>query len=94
MAAEIAAMSEVEAYHFVSKRETLDRFRDRFAEKIVANLPFNPLPATFEILVRDRANVVPVARRFYDNPVVDNDPGTHNGVKRAADELPTASPDP
>jgi hypothetical protein len=64
MAHQIAQMPEVEAYHFVTKREALDRFAKRFGEDIVANLPVNPLPASFQILVRNQADVAVVARRF------------------------------
>lgn len=45
MAGRIAAMPEVEAYHFVSKREALARFSERFSEQITANcrsIPFRP----------------------------------------------------
>jgi len=88
MAQRIAAMPEVVAYHYVTKREALKRFAKRFGERIVANLPINPLPASFEILVRDRALAVTVARRFFNDPIVDNDPHTHNGVQYSASELP------
>jgi hypothetical protein len=88
MAKRIAAMPEVVAYHFITKREALRQFKERFGAKIVENLPpRNPFPASFELLVRDLADVIPVAERFKDDPIVDNDPGTHNGVKRAADPL-------
>ena len=87
MAERIAAMPEVEAYTFVTKAQALARFRKRFGERIVENLPVNPLPASFEILVRDISDVVRVAERFYEDPIVDNDPGTHNGVMHAADPL-------
>ena len=81
MAQRIAAMPEVEAYHFVSKAEALRRFGKRFGERIVANLPINPLPASFEILVHDPADLIAVAKRFYHDPMVDNDPGTHDAVR-------------
>jgi cell division protein FtsX len=87
MAERIAAMPEVEAYAFVTKAQALARFRRRFGERITENLPVNPLPASFEILVREIGDVARVADRFYEDPIVDNDPGTHNGVKRAADPL-------
>jgi hypothetical protein len=80
MARWIAAMPEVEAYHFVSKVEALRRFRNMYGQKIVYNLPVNPLPASSEILVREQADIAIVARRFYGDPMVDNAPGTHNGV--------------
>jgi hypothetical protein len=95
MAERIAAMPEVEAYAFVTKAQALARFRKRFGEQITENLPINPLPASFAILVRDIGDVVRVAERFYNDPIVDNDPGTHNGVMRAADPLlESGSPSP
>ena len=94
MAVRIAAMPEVVAYHFVTKREALARFRRRFGEKIVANLPINPLPASFEILVRRSDEVMPVVRRFFRDPIVDNDPGTHDGVKWSLAAALAASPSP
>jgi hypothetical protein len=87
MAERIAAMPEVEAYTFVTKAEALARFTERFGQRITENLPVNPLPASFQFLVRETGDVARVASRFYDDPIVDNDPGTHNGVKRAADQL-------
>jgi hypothetical protein len=87
MAERIAAMPEVAAYTFVTKAEALARFRKRFGERITKNLPVNPLPASFQVLVREIRDVARVAGRFYDDPIVDNDPGTHNGVKRVADPL-------
>jgi hypothetical protein len=80
MAEKIAQMPEVEAYHFVSKREALEHFAEK-TDVNVSNLPVNPLPASFDIVVRDGVDVESVARRFYDDPIVANDPGTHNGVQ-------------
>lgn len=95
MAERIAAMPEIEAYTFVTRAQALARFRKRFGERIFKNLPVDPLPTSFEILVRDISDVVRVAERFYEDPIVDNDPGTRNGVRRAADPLLEAgSPSP
>lgn len=97
MAERIAAMPEVVAYHYVTKAEALKRFAaysERIA-KVTENLPINPLPASFEILVRDGADVTAVARRFYEDPLVDSDPDTHNGVNIGARiPNPAASPSP
>ena len=46
-------MTEVKSYKYISKDEALRRFRERFGERIVANLPINPLPASYEIQVKD-----------------------------------------
>ena len=51
------------------------------------NLPINPLPASYEIQVKDANQVDAVAQKFFDDPAVDNDPGTHNGVKYAAETV-------
>lgn len=86
LAKQIAAMPEVVAYHYVTKREALKRFAatsKRMAE-VAKNIAVNPLPPSFEILVREGVDVKSVARRFYRDPAVDSDPGTHNGVRVGA----------
>jgi len=43
--------------------------------------------------VRSRGDVAKVARRFYGDPIVDNDPHTHDGVLSPDDRSsPSASP--
>ncbi len=79
----IAAMPELKSFTYISKDEALERFKERFGSRIVQNLPVNPLPASFEIQVKDADQVDMVARRFFDDPYVDNDEGTHNGVQYA-----------
>ena len=64
-----------------------DRFRKRFGERIVANLPINPLPASYQIQVKNADRVDEVAAQFFNDPTVDNDPGTHNGVKYAKETV-------
>jgi len=83
----IQGMNDVKSYKYISKEEALRRFRERFGERIVANLPINPLPASYEIQVKDADRVDAVAQAFFDDPVVDNDPGTHNGVKYAKETV-------
>jgi cell division transport system permease protein len=83
----IQAMADVKSYKYISKEEALRRFRERFGERIVANLPINPLPASYEIQVKDADQVDSVAQKFFDDPTVDNDPGTHNGVKYAKETV-------
>ncbi len=83
----IQGMNEVKSYKYISKEEALRRFRERFGERIVANLPINPLPASYEIQVKDADRVDSVAQAFFDDPTVDNDPGTHNGVKYAKETV-------
>ncbi len=83
----IQGMNDVKSYKYISKDEALRRFRERFGERIVANLPINPLPASYEIQVKDADRVDAVAQAFFDDSVVDNDPGTHNGVKYAKETV-------
>jgi cell division transport system permease protein len=79
----IAAMPEVKSFTYISKDEALERFKERYGDRIVQNLPINPLPASFEIQVNDADQVEVVAQRFFDDPNVDNDKGTTNGVQYA-----------
>jgi cell division transport system permease protein len=83
----IKGMPDVKSYKYISKEEALKRFRERFGERIVANLPINPLPASYEIQVKNPDKVDLVAQQFFDDPTVDNDPGTHNGVKYAKETV-------
>jgi cell division transport system permease protein len=83
----IQAMPEVKTYTYISKDEALARFREKFGERIVANLPVNPLPASFEIQAKDANTVDKIAQQFFTDPTVDNDPGTHNGVKYARETV-------
>lgn len=83
----IQGMNDVKSYKYISKEEALRRFRERFGERIVANLPINPLPASYEIQVKNADRVDSVAQQFFNDPMVDNDPGTHNGVKYARETV-------
>jgi cell division transport system permease protein len=83
----IQSISEIKSYKYISKDEALRRFRERFGERIVANLPINPLPASYEIQVKNADQVDAVAAKFFNDPNVDNDPGTHNGVKYAKETV-------
>ncbi|MFA4965957.1 MAG: permease-like cell division protein FtsX, partial [Thermoleophilia bacterium] len=47
----VQGLPEVKSYTYISKEEALARFRKRFGERIVDNLPINPLPASYEIQV-------------------------------------------
>jgi hypothetical protein len=94
LAEKIAQMPEVEAYHFVSKTEALAHFAAEHPNLDVSNLPVNPLPASFQIVVRDGVDVDMIARRFYDDPIVANDPGTHNGVQIGGTVPGATSPSP
>lgn len=80
---QIRSMSEVKSVTFVSKEEALQELRRSFQghEDALGPLPGNPLPASFILTVYDPDQIETVARRFFDNPFVDNTPGTHDGVK-------------
>jgi cell division transport system permease protein len=77
----------VKSYQYISKEAALKRFEQRFGPRIVQNLPINPLPASYEVQVKDTNQVDTVAAKFFDDPAVDNDPGTHNGVKYAQETV-------
>ena len=83
----IQSIPEVKHYDYISKDRALERFRQRFGDRIVQNLPINPLPASYEIQVKDANQVDAVAAKFFTDPAVDNDPGTHDGVKYAAETV-------
>ena len=83
----IQSIPEIKNADFITKEQALERFRKRFGERIVQNLPINPLPASWEIQVKDANQVDAVAAKFFDDPAVDNDPGTHNGVKYARETV-------
>lgn len=89
LARQIAAMPEVEAYHFVTKDEALANYKAQLGpdgDAILKNLSRNPLPASFQILVRDPAEVAAVVDRFQTNPIVYR--------ATAATSLLSASPPP
>lgn len=83
----IQAIPEVRSYKYISKEAALKRFRGKFGPNIVNNLNNNPLPASFEIRARDADNVDQIAKQFFNDPIVDNDAGTHSGVKYAAETV-------
>ena len=83
----LKSQGQVKSYTYVSKEQALAIFRKRFGERIVANLPINPLPASYQIQVQNTDNVDKVASQFFNDPTVDNDPGTHNGVKYAKETV-------
>jgi cell division transport system permease protein len=82
---EIQTMSEVDAVIFISKDEALVRMRKQLGENsdMLDAMSGNPLPASYQIRLKDPQDLKEVAERFYDNPVVDNTPGSDppDGVK-------------
>ena len=71
---QIQSWSEVKSVTYVSKDEALARLKQDFASnpEIVANLTTNPLPASFEISLKDPQTVNTVAARFTGQPIVDD----------------------
>jgi cell division transport system permease protein len=82
---EIQTMSEVDAVIFISKDEALVRMRKQLGENsdMLDAMSGNPLPASYQIRLKDPQDLKEVAERFYDNPIVDNTPGSDppDGVK-------------
>ena len=67
--------SEIRKVDYVSKDEALKRAKKTWGpdqQLILDNLPGNPLPASFEIQVRDTSQVDAVAAKFIGNPAVDD----------------------
>ena len=83
----LKAQGEVRSYTYISKEQALQIFKKRFGERIVQNLPINPLPASYQIQVQDTNKVDKVAALFFNDPTVDNTPGTHDGVKYAKETV-------
>ncbi|MHB1002237.1 MAG: permease-like cell division protein FtsX [Thermoleophilia bacterium] len=85
LGAEIQGMPEVDTVYFISKDEALERMRKQLGENadMLDAMSGNPLPASYQIRLKDPQNLKEVAERFYDNPVVDNTPGKDppDGVK-------------
>ncbi len=78
LAEEIAIMPEVQEFAFVSKKVALLRYETQNGLMVLRGP--SAFPAYFEIVVKAWSDVLPVARRFFNNPHVDNDPGTHDGI--------------
>jgi cell division transport system permease protein len=86
MGARIRAMPQVKSVQYISKEQALENFKKTLGDSgksILEQLPQNPLPASFKISVKDPNQVDQVAQQFFNDPRVDNDPGTTNGVSYA-----------
>jgi cell division transport system permease protein len=82
----IAAMPEVKNFTYVSQAQALQNLKNMLgknADQIINNLQSNPLPASYKIFVKNPNDVDAVAARFFNDPNVDNDPGTTDGVSYA-----------
>ena len=73
MQKEILAMPEVKDVQFVSKEEALKRLREDLKEQqdILDDLSANPLPASFDVSLKDPELAAGVAKRFEGRPIVD-----------------------
>lgn len=82
----IASMPEIKKAVYISKDQALEEFRNMIgpeSETILNELPNNPLPASYEIYVKNSNQVESVAQQFVGNPAVDdNVPGSgkHDSV--------------
>ncbi len=73
MQKEIVEMAEVKDSQFISKDEALKRLKEDLKEheELIKDLPANPLPASFEISLKNPEEVAVVAQRFEGRPIVD-----------------------
>jgi cell division transport system permease protein len=73
MQAQIVGWTEVKTSNYVSKDAALARLREEFKDhpEILDTLQYNPLPASFEISLKDPKKVDLVAARFSGNAIVD-----------------------
>lgn len=73
MQAKIMSWPEVKSSVFVSKDDALNRLKEDFKDspEVLKNLSGNPLPASFEISLKDPQTVATVAARFTGDPIVD-----------------------
>ncbi|MBU2603666.1 MAG: permease-like cell division protein FtsX [Actinobacteria bacterium] len=73
MQKEIVEMVEVKDSQFISKDEALKRLKEDLKEheELIKDLPANPLPASFEVSLKNPEEVAVVAQRFEGRPIVD-----------------------
>ena len=90
LGAKIRAMPEVKNFVYVSQAQALIDLEHMLGsnyKEIVSNLQNNPLPASYKIFVKNPNDVDRVAARFFNDPNVDNDPGTTDGVSYAKETV-------
>jgi cell division protein FtsX len=77
-------MPDVQAFAFISRKLALQQLRKELKKNgssIASSLTSTlPLPTSFEIVLKPGGNARAVAQRFTNSPLVDNDPGSHDGV--------------
>ncbi|OFW57448.1 MAG: hypothetical protein A2133_06675 [Actinobacteria bacterium RBG_16_64_13] len=75
MQGEIQGWVEVESVTYITKEQALERMREWFKDnpEVLEGLSGNPLPASFEIALKDPQAVAAVAGRIdLENPIVDD----------------------
>jgi hypothetical protein len=75
--AKIRSAPGVQAYEYFTKKQTIRRIRDGRPEVMLASFA---AAASYVIHVKDAAQAYAVAQRFFYDPAVNSDPGTHDGV--------------
>ncbi len=64
---EILSWKEVDSINFVSKEQALEEFKKQYeGSDILKEIGGNPLPASFEIMLKSPEKIDQVALRFYD----------------------------
>lgn len=73
MQSEIMSWNEVKSSTYVSKEDALERLKKDYEDnpEILEGLTGNPLPASFEIALKDPQTAELVAGRFEGDPIVD-----------------------
>jgi cell division transport system permease protein len=73
MRVEIVALPEVKEVQFIDKDEALKRLKEDLKdhEELLKDLPANPLPASFEVSLKDPELAGGVAAKFEGRPIVD-----------------------
>jgi cell division protein FtsX len=77
-------MPDVQAFAFISRKLALQQLRKdlkKNGSSIASSLTTTlPLPTSFEIVLKPGGNAWAVAQRFTNSPLLDTDPGSHDGV--------------
>ncbi len=79
----IDSMPQIKKAVYISKDQALEAFRKMMgsqANEILSALPNNPLPADYDVYVKNSNQVESVAQQFVGNPAVDDN---HAGLRSA-----------
>jgi len=87
----IAHDSQVKRFEFVSKEAALQWVKDNMGPEVVQFLNTNPLPASYNVYVKNAGQIEQVATRYYSNPAIDEGGATadkpHPGVTFAKETV-------